>query len=167
MNEDFNAENSDVTEIAIEPEEAASPLDQLKEFDQSDSGGCLAVVLALFCLGLSLIATLILVEAVLGHGAKIPIVLVILICLVSVVVSLATIAPLRRWFLKTLNSPVGCRVTGAIRFLGGMLGLLCILLGFVLVLKSGRTVQGEQCLLLASWLTLALLMRFFPRGELK
>ena len=166
MSEDLHSNDSDVKEVLIEPEEGASPLDQLKRFDKSDAGGCLGVLFALLCLGSCLIGTLVLVEAV-GRGAKVPIALLVLMLLVPVVVSLATLAPLRGWFLEKLNSPTGCVASWSIRFLGGMFSLLCILLAFALVLSVERDVKGWQCLLLASWLALGLLMRFFPRGELK
>lgn len=167
MSEDLNAEDSDVKEVVIEPAEGASPLEQLKGFDKSGGGGWQVVLFALPCLFACLLGTFLLAEAVLGRGATMPIPLFLLMLLVSLVVSLSTVAPLRRWFSRVLQSPTGCVASWSIRFLGGMLAFLCILLGFILVLRQERTVEGWQCLLLANWLALGLLMRFFPRGELK
>jgi len=167
MNEEFNSENSDVTEVAIETEETVSPLDQLNEFKKSGPDGCQSAALALPTLAVCLIGTLMLMEAVLGHGYDIPLVVFVLMLIVPAVVGLATVAQLRQWFLGKLNSPTGCRVTHRIRFLGGMLMVLCILLGFVLVCEPRGYVRAGQWLLLATWLTVGLMMRFFPRGEPK
>jgi hypothetical protein len=166
MSEDLHPNDSGVKEVLIEAEEAVSPLDQLKGFDKSGGGGWQVVLFALPCLFACLLGTLVLADGVL-RGASIPISVCVLMGLVSLVVSLSTVAPVRRWFSRFLQSPTGCVASWSIRFLGGMLSLLCILLAFALVLSRERDVKAWQCLLLASWLALGLLMRFFPRGELK
>ena len=167
MSDDFHAENSDVTEIAIETEEAAGPLTQLNEFKETGPDGWWSAMIAMPVFGACLFGTCWMMESVLGNqGQGAPIVLLVLIHLVPVVIGLATVAQLRRWFLKRLNSPVGCSVSRAIRFLGSMLTLLCFLLGLVLSFKSGRPHEG-QLLVLVCWFALAVLMGLFPRGELK
>jgi hypothetical protein len=166
MSEDLHSNESDVKEVVIEPEEAASPLDQLKGFDKWWRTAGEVVLFALPCLFACLLGTFVLADGVL-RGAPIPISVCVLMCLVSLVVSLSTVAPLRRWFSRFLQSPTGCVASWSIRFLGGMLLLLCILLALGLGLSPERDVKAWQCLLLASWLGLGLLMRFFPRGELK
>ena len=169
MNEDLNAENSDVTEVAIEPEEAASPLDQLKEFDQSDSNGCAWSAFFVLVLVLSSFVTLLAV-AVVCEGVRIPLSVCVLMGLVPFVVSLGAVAPVRRWFSEVLHSPIGCVASRSIRFLGGMFLLLVSLLALGLALSSYLQrceLESWRWLLLFNYLVLGLLMRFFPRGELK
>ena len=162
MSEDLNAENSDVTEVTIEADETPRPVAQLNEFKETGPPVWESTVIALLCFGPCVFCTLVVVSVV----EDIPFILFLLMLLVPVVVSLATVAQLRRWFLKKLNSPVGCSVSRAIRFLGSMLTLLCFLLGLVLSFKSGRPHEG-QLLALVCWFALAVLMGLFPRGELK
>ena len=95
MSEDLHPNDSGVKEVLIEAEEAVSPLDQLKGFDKSGGGGWQVVLFALPCLFAGLLGTLVLADGVL-RGASIPISVCVLMCLVSLVVSLSTVAPLRR-----------------------------------------------------------------------
>ena len=169
MSEDLNTENSDVTEVAIEPKEAASPLDQLKEFDQSDSKGCALVSSFVLFLVASSLVTLLAV-AVACEGVKIPISVCVLMGLVPFVVSFGAVAPVRRWFSGVLHSPFGYVTSGSIRFLGAMFLLLVSLLALGLALSPDfqrSQVESWRCLLLVSYVVLGLLMRFFPRGELE
>ena len=170
MSEDLNAEDSDVTEVTIEAEETARRLDRLNELNKQEGTAAQVVLQVVFvalpCLLACLVGTVIVAGGVL-QGAAIPISVAVLMGLVSLVVSLGTVALVRRWFSRVLQSPTGCVASWSVRFLGGMLLLLIILLAMGLGMRSDRDLEGRQCLLLASWLGLGLLMRFFPRGELK
>jgi len=176
MNVDASDENSDVADVTIEVEEKPAPLEQLKKFEDTDSGVLSSALFALLSLGVSLAGTFILIEAVLGRGVMLPKTLWGILLLVPVLVGMASIAPLRAWFLTQFHSPRGRRISRRIRFLGAMLLLLVALLGFCLLFRQQgsetdryywQVVRARECLLLASWLVLGLLMRFFPRGELE
>jgi len=174
MNVDDRDENADVADVTLEVEQKPAPLDQLKKFEQTDSGVLSSVLVALLSLGVSLAGTFILVEAVLGRGFVLPRILWGMLVLVPVFVGVASIAPLRAWFLAQFHSPRGARISGAIRFLGAMLLFLVALLGFCLLFRQHRShaeayfrpsIDSRECLLLASWFVLGLLMRFFPRAH--
>ena len=168
MNEDLSTEKSDVTEVAIETEDATSPLDQLKEFDQSDSGGCLDVLLALFCFGFCLLASLGTADEIF-RGNTIPVFLWVLLPMISLVTSLYAVKRIRRTMNQFWNSPKGVAVSTTIRLVGGTIALVAVLIGFAIVYdEPGRPVRVSKHLVLVfCWFALGLLMRFFPRGELK
>ena len=168
MSEDLNAEKPDVSEVAIEPEEAASPLDQLKKFDQSDSGGCLDVLLALFCFGFCLLGSLGTADEIFS-GDTIPVFLWGLLPMISLVTSLYAVKRIRRAMNQFWNSPKGVAVSTTIRLVGGMIALVSVLIGFAIVYDEPRGLfrVSRHLVLVFCWFALGLLMRFFPRGELK
>ena len=176
MSEDLNAENSDATEVAIDSEESTRRWDQLNELQKREevaTNVVLQVILvALPWLAVCVFVTVGLVDAVF-QGVPIPIWTCLLMGLVSLVTSLGTVTAVRQWFSRTLHSPTGYVASRSIRFVGGMFLLLIMLLALGLALSPhfkalpDCDVEGWQWLSLASCVGLGLLMRFFPRGELK
>ena len=168
MNVDASDENSDVADVTIEVEEKPAPSDQLKKFDQSDSGGCLDVLLALFCFGFCLLVSLGTADEIFP-GNRIPVFLWVLLPMISLVTSLYAVKRIRRAMNQFWNSPKGVAVSTTIRLVGGMIALVSVLIGFVIVYDEpgGRFRVSRHLVLVFCWFALGLLMRLFPRGELK
>ena len=176
MSEDLNAENSDATEVAIDADETTRRLDRLTELEKLEGRDTQVVsqviVVALPCLAACVFVTVGLVDSGF-QGVALPIWVCVLMGLVSLVASLGTVGAVRQWFLRILHSPTGYLASRSIRFLGGMFLLLIMLLALGVAMSPyfqeppDRDVEGWQWLLLASCVGLGLLMRFFPRGEVK